>query len=324
MWGLYGLLILLIILYAFFSSVIIGIGALLLFAAIIVLEFRFSVHSEGLKKSVIDLVVVVVAVAAVFGILTVILQTSSPIDVVTSCSMLPSITRGEALLLHGIPNMSSFLATNHVPVVNLTQSQFNKMIGNFSSEYLAFWAYQPNNKSKISEIVQGGNNFPVALYNQLCLDQYSEENQVYNYYRCYVAQQPQSNLIKYNYSVGNILINNTRFNIVYTSSITIANTTITENYSNPVIVYATNRSDIGFSGHIIHRIFAAIDVSGKYWLLTKGDNNPGLDIEFANYPPSQNSVLGYYLGGLPYFGYIRLFIVGQFQAQVQCSQIIQH
>lgn len=323
MWALYAILVLLIVFYVLHNSVIMGIAVIVMIGMVVVLEIRYSVRSEGAKKSVIDLGVAILAVVILFGVLMLLLQTASPIDVVTSCSMLPALSRGEMLLLHGIPNMSAFLKDHDVPVVNLSTSQFNQMIGNFSSEFLAFEAYQPGNKSEISEIVNGGPGLPVGLYNQLCVDRYANENQPYNYYRCYVPKQPADNLIKYNYSIGKILVNNTYDSVVYTSSITIANTTIVENYSNPVVVYQTNGSD-SFSGDIIHRVFAAIRVGGNYYILTKGDNNPGLDIQFANYPPSQSSIVGYYLGGLPYLGYLKLIVSGQLQSQPQCGEVAQH
>jgi hypothetical protein len=324
MWVLYALLVALIALYIFHNSVVIGIGVIVLIIIILVLEFSLSVHSDGAKSSIIDLGVAILAVVIIFAVLMVILQTSSPIDVVTSCSMLPVLSRGEMLLLHGIPNMSLFLASHHVPIVNVSQSQFNGMIGNMSSEFLAFYAYNPSNKSDIADITNLGAQLPVGLYNSACVDRYSAENEPYNYYRCYVPPQAQANnLIKYNYSIGKMLMNGTYYSVVYTSSITIANTTIVENYSNPIVVYRTNSSDT-FSGDIIHRAVAAIHVGAKYYILTKGDNNPGLDIQFANYPPSQSDIVGYFLGGLPYIGYLKLIVSGQLASDPQCGQVIQH
>ncbi len=322
MWALYGVLALMIVFYILHNSIALGIAVIVMIVAILILEFTYSVREEGAAKSLIDLGIAVLSVVIIFVILVVLLQTSSPIDVVTSCSMLPVLSRGEMLLLHGIPNMSSFLATRHVPVVNLTQSQFSGMIHNFSSEFLAFYAYNPSNKSNIAEIFGQGTHYPIGLYNSYCIDQYSAENETYNYYRCYVPSQG-SNLIKYNYSIGNISINGTYYSVVYTSSIKIANTTIIENYSNPIIVYKTNSSD-SFSGDIIHRAVAAIHVGSNYYILTKGDNNPGLDIEFVNYPPSQNDVLGYYLVGVPYLGYLKLIVSGELTADSQCSEVTQH
>ena len=61
------------------------------------------------------------------------------------------------------------------------------------------------------------------------------------------------------------------------------NVSIAENYGNPIVVYQTTPSDY-FTGSIIHRVFAVLNVERSYYFLTKGDNNQALDIEFENYP----------------------------------------
>ncbi|MEM3839451.1 MAG: hypothetical protein QXF01_02650, partial [Candidatus Micrarchaeaceae archaeon] len=305
------------------NSVAIAFGALVDIILIFALESRAIVQSGEVKSSLKELAEAIIAVVIIFVLLMLILQTTSPIDVVASCSMLPSLTRGEMVVLHGIPNMSSFLASTHVPVVNVSSSEFNKTLSNFSSEFLSFWAYNPNNRSEISNFMSSG--YAVGLYNTECLDRYSEESQPYNYYKCFVPESEQkNNLIRYNYSIDSLVMNGTSYEIVETSGITIGNTAIAENYSNPIIVYRTNSSDSFPQGDIIHRLVAAIKVNRKYYLLTKGDNNEGLDIQYANYPPSANAVVGYYVGGLPYLGYLRLIIIGAVAPIPQCGEVIQH
>lgn len=112
------------------------------------------------------------------------------------------------------------------------------------------------------------------------------------------------------------------FNIIYTRSITINNQTILENYSNPIIVYLTTPNDT-FSGDIVHRVFAALKVGSTYYLLTKGDNNPALDIEFGNYPVDQNMVIGKVVGVIPWLGYLTLAFKGGIET-AGCNQVIIH
>ncbi|MEM0469055.1 MAG: hypothetical protein QXT27_07665 [Pyrobaculum sp.] len=128
---------------------------------------------------------------------------------------------------------------------------------------------------------------------------------------------------KYYYSIGNITIGGRLMNVVYTSSISILNKTIYANYSMPIIVYRTTGQD-SFSGDIIHRVFAAIRVGNAYYFLTKGDNNQALDIEFANYPPSNGSIIGRVIADVPVIGYLKLIISGQFAAPQGCNQTILH
>ena len=151
--------------------------------------------------------------------------------------MLPVLKIGDLVVLQHISNIEAFLYAHHVPVVNVSQSAYEAMLSNISNEYLAYYAYLGNNKSKITYLISPGEKYDIGLYNTLCLRNYSYEGQPYNYYRCMVSNSTQSrDLIKYSYGIGNATLNGTMFNIVYTKSITVNNETITENYSNPIIV----------------------------------------------------------------------------------------
>ncbi|HEV8289560.1 MAG TPA: hypothetical protein VGQ00_01240 [Candidatus Norongarragalinales archaeon] len=56
---------------------------------------------KELTRSVVDVVIAFVAALAVWAALSFILQTSSPLDVVTSCSMVPALERGDLIVLQG-------------------------------------------------------------------------------------------------------------------------------------------------------------------------------------------------------------------------------
>jgi len=136
-----------------------------------------------------------------------------------------------------------------------------------------------------------------------------------------VGQNPSSNLIKYNYSLGTLNSANINYTNIQTGSITIANTAINESFTNPIVVYATTPQD-SFSGAIIHRLVAVLFVNGTYYTLTRGDNNPALDLQFGNYPATQNEVIGYVLTSFPYIGYLKLIISGQIGSTPGCNQTI--
>ncbi len=319
LWILYAVLVALILIYVLHNSAILGVAVVILIVAILFVEFKYSVREEGIRKTVTDVALALAAVAALWIVLIVVLQTSSPIDVVSSCSMLPVLQRGEMVFLHGIPNMTSFLRIHGIPAVNVSNAAFSAFLSNISGEFLAYYPYENGNVGRITTYYYSGEQ--VGLYNLKCLDINSELGQPGNDGRCYVTQSAQQgNLIKYNYSIGNVSINGTIYQEVYTSSITIANTTIAENYSNPIVIYRTNASD-AFTGDIIHRIYAAMRVGGIYYILTKGDNNQVLDLQALNYPPSQSNIVGYYIGGVPYLGYLRLIVSGSFVPDPQCDQV---
>ncbi len=320
-WPVYLLLLILLLLYALHNNPIIGLAVFVVLVFILVLEFRVSIHTEGARKSVYDILYAIGIAVAIWVVLIIVLQTTSPVDAVASCSMLPVLHRGDLVVLHGISNMSSFVEQHRIPVINMTQAQFSSLESNMSSEFLSFYAFVGNNESKITEVIPPGLGYSVALYNTKCLDAYSYLGQQDNYYRCISSQS--NNLIKYNYAIGKEMLNGSEYSIVYTSSIVFGNETIIENYSNPIIIYRTTSQD-SFSGDIIHRLYAVIHVGNEYYTLTKGDNNPALDIEFSNYPAGQNDIVGYVLADIPIVGYLKLIISGQLGSVPGCNQQILH
>ncbi len=329
-YGMYAITLILIVLYILDNNVAVGVLAFIAIAATIVMEFRGSIRSEGVKKTLKDLGIAVVAVVLVVWVLpTLLLQSSSPVNVVASCSMLPSLGRGDLVLVHGISNMSQFLSTNHVPVVNVSRAQFETMMGNISSEYIEPLAYTNNDVGHvvIAPYLNGTvRDFGVGLYSIPCISRLLDAGDSQLIARCYVTPEKQaSNLIKFSYAVGNVAVGQGAFPIPEIISITIANTTIFENYSNPVIVYTTVPGDTFYADYeIIHRLYAAIDVDGSYYMVTKGDNNPVIDIQAGNYPANSSQVVGYLDGRIPYLGYPSLIIKGQLSPVAQCNQTMLH
>jgi signal peptidase I len=320
-WLLYLLLVISIAAYILYNNIITGAIALALFIIAIVIDVKSGIEEKGAKSGLKDIGIAVGAAIALWIVLILVLGTLSPVDVVASCSMLPNLQRGDLVFLHGISNFTEFAESNHLPIVNITVSQFNSMQRNMGSEFLAFYTYY-SNSSNISYILpEGSSGYHVALFNTECLSTYNYEGENYNYYKCIVKSQ-SGNLIKYNYSTTNITINSTKFTAIYTSSITIENATIYQNYSNPIIVYKTNASD-SFTGDIVHRSYAVIKYGDNYSILTQGDNNQALDIEFENYAPTPNSIIGYVIAKVPYLGYAKLILSGQIGTVAGCNMQLQ-
>jgi hypothetical protein len=321
-WVLYLILAILIVAYAVFNTTVLGLAVLLTIAFIFYYEIRYSIKTEGARKSIIDIGSAIGVAVLVWIILIIILHTTAPVDAVSSCSMLPELHRGDLVVLSGIVNITKFLESSHVPVVKVSQSAFASMEANMSSEFLSYFAYFNGNKSKISYIFNSSSNYSIGLYNASCLSKYAYMSKPNYYYKCYSAIGSQSkNLVKYNYSIGRVSVNGVVEDVLYTSVISINNTSISENYSNPIIVYQTTKRDY-FSGSIIHRLYAVINASGNYYFLTKGDNNQALDIEFSNYPANASSVLGYVVADIPVLGYVKLILSGQLAQPAGCNQTI--
>ncbi len=323
---LYLLLALSIILYIYTrSNPFVAVIAIALFIVIILSEFRASVSQTGVKSTLYELVIAVAgAFLIVWFIPSIVLGTSTPIDVVVSCSMLPVLHRGDIVVVHGISNMSEFLDSHKVPVVNVSKAEFDSMLGNMSRE--ALYPYALNNTS-LSYIIPNASGYRINYYNEGCISNYLYLGDLGQYYgRCVANTSYQSrNLVRYNYSLFNVEIGGSHGLIISTSSITIGNRTIIENYSNPVIVYGTTQKD-PVHEDIIHRVFAAIRVGPNYYLLTKGDNNNVLDMESSIYPANATDVKGYVIADVPLLGYPSLILKGEIGSNLlaECNQTILH
>ncbi len=320
-WALYALLAALIVAYAVLGNQLVGLAALLTIVAIFYYEIKHSIKTEGTRKSVIDIGMAVGAALLLWLVLILALRTSAPIDAVSSCSMLPVLQRGDIVVLSGIGNATQFLESKRVPVVDVSAAAFQRMESNMSGEFLSFYAYAEGNRSQISYTFDNGTPHGIGLYNTECLSRYSYLGEQRNFYKCYVDMGQGSNLIKYSYSIGNVSIGGAVHNIVYTSGITVGNASVAANYANPIVVYQTTKQDY-FSGSIIHRVFAVLNVSGSHYFLTKGDNNQALDIEFENYPANESAVTGYVLADVPLVGYVKLLLSGQLAVPAGCNQTI--
>jgi hypothetical protein len=105
-----------------------------------------------------------------------------------------------------------------------------------------------------------------------------------------------------------------------TIGVKIRNETIFENHSNDLIVYEAKEKEFGL---IIHRVLAKMNLNGKYYYITKGDNNYLADREFGISIASEDDVKGKVLLRIPFIGYIKLFLFFQFEEPPYCSSYLE-
>ncbi len=306
---LYIFLIIVLALYIYFQSaqfLSIVFGALLFFLIILllVLETINGVKEEGYVKNIIEIVAALLIVVVFWYGLKYILQTNYPLDVVPSCSMLPNLQRGDLVVLQGVKNIKALKA----PIINVANNTFNNFIGNISQEALSCVAYNQTT-GKISQFVSPG--YVVGLYtggNGGSIVSPSAQN---------------GSLVKYTCGTTNVRYKNgTVKQEAYTTSVKIAGTTFSGDKNNSVIVYQTVPQDFFYREgdlYIVHRVYAIINVSGTYYALTKGDNNPGLDLQYNNVPPSLDFVQGKVISDIPYVGYLKLILSSNFNQPYGCD-----
>jgi hypothetical protein len=220
--------------------------------------------------------------------------------------MLPVLHRGDMIALEGIGNATKLKA----PVIDVSASAYQDMLNSTASEQLLCLAYKDTNGTiAVSQFMQPG--YSIGLYSS---------NQSGG---GIISPDAQTGLVTYTCGTRKLEFDNgTIANEVYTSAITVAGTTIIGDSNNTVIVYQTVPQDYFYrigDMYIVHRLYAVIDAGGKYYALTKGDNNPGLDIQYGNYPANESDVQGRVIASVPYLGYLKLIISNQFSEPAGCN-----
>jgi len=101
-----------------------------------------------------------------------------------------------------------------------------------------------------------------------------------------------------------------------------------------VIVYTPKKQDLFYSmlrgGDIIHRAIIKLEVDGKRYYITKGDNNNVADFQFysqaygkKNSVVEEEQIKGKMIGKIPFLGYYKLFLIRSFEEGNLCSFILE-
>ncbi len=309
-WPMYILIILLFFIYIILQhnpmvSVALGI---VLFALIIILVAIESINimkenKSSRKKDIIEIVAALIIVGVIFLGLDIALGTYYPLDVVPSCSMLPVLQRGDLVVLSGR------LHTINAPIVNVTQSMYSSFIKNFSTNTVRECVSYNYSSHSIDQFFDSGDAILLIQLND-------------STGRYFIVNQSKS-LIKYYCGTRTIkYFNGTTKQVAYTNSIKIGNRTISTDANNTIIVYKTVPNDSFYrmgDTFIVHRVFAIINVSGTYYYLTKGDNNPALDLQYGNYPSNASLIEGKVIAAVPYLGYLKLVLSRSIEEPYGCN-----
>ncbi len=280
-----------------------------LFGALIVVEFFIFVGFEvkdgakkyGWKHEIVDTIIALVIAVGVWYGFSLVLNTSTPISGVVSCSMLPNLQRGDFVIVQGAP-VASY-------EISMTQNELDSL----NSPATIF--YDDKN------ISIPGSIFPFCIS--------SSDNEPCQFF----IKNPQSLVEKkgvftYHYQQCTINYSNgSSATEPCLKSVTFKGKEYLANFSNDIIVYKPPSGDV-FSkiGDIVHRTMFKINVDGKYYYLTRGDNNPLLDMQVydygtgaVNHPIPQENLRGKVIARIPLLGYFKLFLSGYFSEDPQCK-----
>lgn len=198
---------------------------------------------QGLFSLAKELGFALAAAIALWLALSFALNSDKPLDVVTSCSMLPQIQRGDLVLIQGTEITAPYL--------------------NLSS------------KAKVE----------IDPIKSACTRKY--DNGALDKGKCTTALGISGNLVSFN-------------------------------HSNDVIVFESSNPKYGL---IIHRAFAKIEYNNTLYYLTKGDNNNVVDQETGIPAIPQKDVHGKVILRIPYLGYVKLLLFGQFKTPPGCEYV---
>jgi signal peptidase I len=208
---LYVALVALFILFIFYQSnaslsVIFGIALFMIIVILIVLEVVNGINEEGYKKNILEIAVAIIIVVAFWFSLKALLHTSYPLDVVPSCSMLPSLHRGDLILISGITNPSKINAK----MINVSNSTYTNFINNIQNEFLSCVAYQQvGNRLTVSYTDYPG--YSIGLFRST-----SSGGEIVS------NSSQQGNLVQYSCGTANLIYKNgTVLQEAYTKSKTI-------------------------------------------------------------------------------------------------------
>jgi signal peptidase I len=312
---LYAALVVLFILFILYQaerslSVIFGIALFLVIVILIVVEVTNGIKEEGYKRNIIEIVVAVLIVVAFWFSLRALLHTNYPLDVVPSCSMLPKLHRGDLIVVGGITNPLQIKAR----MINVSNSTYSNFERNIQDEFLSCVAYQQSgNRITVSGIAYPG--YSLGLFRSTS----SGGEVVPDSYQ-------QNSLVQYSCGIANVVYKNgTVLSEAYTKSISVNGTVVYNDTNNSVVVYATIPQDFFYQlgdSYIVHRAYAVINASGNYYVLTKGDNNMGLDLQYGNYPAALNDLQGRVLYSIPYLGYLKLVLSSSFTEPSGCNSTV--
>ena len=287
-----------------FIPILFGILIFVEIVALVGLEVKEGAHEHGWKHEIVDTVVALAVAVVIWYGASFLLNTSAPISGVVSCSMLPNLQRGDFIIVQGAPPNSYHISMTKDELAALnTPAQITYGDQQKQNITIPGSIFVYCNAQRTADVCQSFLDAPENFTEKI-------GPFTYHYGKCPISFS--SGQSGYQPCV---------------ESITFHGTDYKTNFSNDVIVYQPNKGDYySLVGDIVHRAMFSINVDNQTYYLTRGDNNPILDVQayeyansLANHPVPASNVRGKVIFRIPILGYFKLFIMGYFQEDPQCK-----
>ncbi|MFA5050252.1 MAG: hypothetical protein WC501_04560 [Candidatus Micrarchaeia archaeon] len=293
------LFILVFILFIITKNILFAASTLVLMIWLVASEVGTGAKKHGWRHEAIDTLISIIFILILWFGLQFILNTPAPVSGIVSCSMLPSLARGDMVVVQG----SGINAYE----IEMSAEEFDKI-----NNYDSLIEYEENQFPVKGSIYSycAQNKDPICNYFYYSPEKFVERKGglVFHYSVC-----------KMKYDDGKIINEPCVVSVEYSGK----NYPI--NLSHDTIVYIPEKGTyFSYIGDIIHRAYFKINANGTEYYLAKGDNNPILDIQMYDYNykignlPAKE-IHGKQILGVPYLGYLKLFLSGFFEEYPQCK-----
>lgn len=289
-----------------FLPPLIGVLIVVEIVAFVGMEVKDGANKHGWKHEIVDTFIALLVAVAVWYGTAFILNTSSPISGVVSCSMLPNLYRGDFIIVQGAVPQAYEIEMSQSELDSLNDRATISYNGNNVSMDGSIFSYCIISPS--SEVCRVFSDDPEKIIEK-------KGAFTYRYEQCPVA-----------YSDGSMA------SMPCLKSVAFKGKEYLTNMSHDTIVYASPKGSLyALIGDIVHRVMFKINVGNDSYYLTRGDNNPVLDLQVYDYgrgltnmPISEENVRGKVIARIPFLGYFKLFIHGYLQEDPQCRMQLEY
>ena len=270
----------------------------------VVLEVKYGAKEHGWKNEIKDTVIALAIAIIIWYGASFVLNTVSPASAVVSCSMLPNLQRGDFVLVQGAPATSNEMYMTDANVASLSED--------------ATIQYAAKNYTVKGSIF----SYCQFIKDDLCTAFFKEPEKF----------TEQKGPLTFTYSQCQLKTKEGTTPLPCVTSVEDSKKKYVVTNGGDTIVYSPSPNELyALFGDIVHRAFFTIKTpTGKQYYLTKGDNNPILDIQAydfrymrGNKPVTPQEFKGKVITRIPYLGYFKLVISGFWTEPEQCrTQLI--
>ncbi|MCC7570441.1 hypothetical protein KO465_03785 [Candidatus Micrarchaeota archaeon] len=306
------LFVLVLVLFVLVRQNVLGLMLGLIFIVMVAEDVIKGLLKDGVKSEIKELLIgILIAIAVLYGI-SFLLNTSTPISAVVTCSMVPQLDRGDMVLIRGtdvktygtlyMPDVSVYDITPdaRVAIGNMSmnlEGSIDIYCSKFEDPDTDPFCYEYRRNPEYITEYHG----PLAFQYGICERKSRRSDETFEI-PCVVS-------VKDVYSGQEISL--------YPHS-----------KEGDIVVYQPNEGDL-FSnvGDIVHRAVVTVKTKEGTYYLTKGDNNHITDLQIympgygGNHLIPEKNVKGNVIFGVPIVGYIKLFMSAQFHMPEQCDYI---